>query len=116
MVLPYLMRLKGLEPSRITPLVPKTSASTNSATTATCTSYLIMRRKNNNYRKVIRQSLIEVYKRLDLLVLDVPVGADLDNNEKAASAVKNIRAIESEWILDKELLEEISIIVINPKR
>ena len=110
------MRLKGLEPSRITPLVPKTSASTNSATTATCTSYLIMRRKNNNYRKVIRQSLIEVYKRLDLLVLDVPVGCDLDNNEKAATAVLNIRAIESEWILDKELLEEISIIVINPKR
>lgn len=75
-----------------------------------------MRRKNNNYRKVIRHSLIEVYKRLDLLVLDVPVGADLDNNEKAANAVRSIRAIESEWILDKELLEEISIIVINPKR
>ena len=110
------MRLKGLEPSRITPLVPKTSASTNSATTATYTSYLIMRRKNNNYRKVIRQTLIEVYKRLDLLVLDVPVGCDLDNNEKAANAVLNIRAIESEWILDKELLEEISIIVINPKK
>ena len=44
------------------------------------------------------------------------MGCDLDNNEKAANAVLNIRAIESEWILDKELLEEISIIVINPKK
>lgn len=58
---------------------------------------------------------MEVYKRLDELVLDVPVGADLDSNEKAATAVLAIRAIESEWILDKELLEEISIIAINPK-
>ena len=74
-----------------------------------------MRKKNNNYKKVIRQSLVEVYKRLDELVLDVPIGADLDENEKAATAVLSIRAIESEWILDKELLEEISIIAINPK-
>ena len=74
-----------------------------------------MRKKNNNYKKVIRQSLVEVYKRLDELVLDVPIGADLDSNEKAATAVLAIRAIESEWILDKELLEEISIIAINPK-
>ncbi len=74
-----------------------------------------MRKKNNNYKKVIRQSLVEVYKRLDELVLDVPIGADLDSNEKAATAVLSIRAIESEWILDKELLEEISIIAINPK-
>ena len=50
-----------------------------------------------------------------MLVLDVPIGADLDKNEKAARAVLSIRAIESEWILDKELLEEISIIAINPK-
>ena len=74
-----------------------------------------MRKKNNNYKKVIRQSLVEVYKRLDVLVLDVPIGVDLDKNEKAARAVLSIRAIESEWILDKELLEEISIIAINPK-
>lgn len=74
-----------------------------------------MRRNNKNYRKVLRQSLIEVYKRLDVLLLDVPVGVDLDNNEKAANAVLNIRAIESEWILDNDLLEEISIIAINPK-
>ena len=74
-----------------------------------------MRRKNNNYRKVLRQTLVEVYKRLDVLLLDVPMGVDLDSNEKAFNAVCNIRAIESEWILDKELLEEISIIAINPK-
>jgi len=74
-----------------------------------------MRRNNKNYRKVLRQSLIEVYKRLDVLLLDVPVGVDLDNNVKAANAVLNIRAIESEWILDNDLLEEISIIAINPK-
>jgi len=74
-----------------------------------------MRRKNKNYRKVIRQTLVEVYKRLDVLLLDVPIGADLDSNEKAFNAVCNIRAIESEWILDNELLEEISIIAIHPR-
>ena len=74
-----------------------------------------MRRKNKNYRKVIRQTLVEIYKRLDVLLLDVPTGVDLDSNEKAFNAVCNIRAIESEWILDDELLEEISIIAINPK-
>ena len=37
---------------------------------------------------------MEVYKRLDELVLDVPIGADLDENEKAATAVLSIRAIE----------------------
>lgn len=44
----------------------------------------------------------------------VPIGSNLDEDEKAANAVLNIRAIESEWILDKDLLEQVSVIVVNP--
>tara|TARA_R100000458_G_C8089600_1_gene120881 strand:+ start:198 stop:425 length:228 start_codon:yes stop_codon:yes gene_type:complete len=73
-----------------------------------------MRRTNNNYRKVIRQTLLEMYKRIDVLLYSVPIGSNLDEDEDAANAVLNIRAIESEWILDKDLLEKVSVIVVNP--
>jgi len=73
-----------------------------------------MRRTNNNYRKVIRQTLLEMYKRIDVLLYSVPIGSNLDEDEDAANAVLNIRAIESEWILDKDLLEQVSVIVVNP--
>ncbi len=55
-----------------------------------------------------------MYKRIDYFLYSVPIGSNLDEDEKAANAVLNIRAIESEWILDKDLLEQVSVIVVNP--
>ena len=55
-----------------------------------------------------------MYKRIDVLLYSVPIGSNLDEDEDAANAVLNIRAIESEWILDKDLLEKVSVIVVNP--
>lgn len=53
----FLVRMKGLEPSRLTALVPKTSVSTNSTTSAQNTSAYSIR--INRYI----QSVIVSYKR-----------------------------------------------------
>ena len=40
-----------------------------------------MRRTNNNYRKVLRQTLLEMYKRIDYFLYSVPIGSNLDEDE-----------------------------------
>lgn len=66
----------------------------------------------------IRTSLVEVQQRIDLLTDSLPLGSTEDDpldeaelTPKHYKTIKDIRSIESEWILDKELRDRYSSVV-----
>jgi len=67
------------------------------------------------YRDLIQRSLADTYRRMESMIATLPLdGVDLDKDTPESRTIKNVLAIEQEWIIDPELREELSLIDIGP--
>ena len=65
-------------------------------------------------QRVVTRSLQDMYKRMIHFCNNIPEGANLEEDDKAADLANNVWAIEEEWILDPELREELSLLQSMP--
>lgn len=76
---------------------------------------MIMTRKKHFYQQLIHHNLKETYKRLDLLIETLPpTGVNIDIDTPHSRTIRNIIAIEEEWIVDPKLREQMSMIDLRP--
>jgi len=63
------------------------------------------------YRDLIQKVLADTYRRMESMVATLPLdGVDLDKETPESRTIRNIMAIEEEWILDADLRYELSLI------
>ena len=71
--------------------------------------------KRKFYKNLIHNCLVQTYRRMEDMVSTLPMdGVDLDKDTKDSRTIKNVIAIEQEWIIDPDLREEISLIDLGP--
>tara|TARA_Y100001938_G_C7864001_1_gene317002 strand:+ start:303 stop:554 length:252 start_codon:yes stop_codon:yes gene_type:complete len=71
------------------------------------------------YRDLIQKVLANTYRRMERMVATLPLdGVDLDKDTPESRTIKNVLAIEQEWIIDPDLRYELSLIDIQkpPKK
>ena len=67
--------------------------------------------KEHIYLQNIQRSMVEVYAQIEQLLETIPDDIDeSDLTPEQGDAVRAVEAIESEWILDPEMRQEMSCI------
>ena len=76
-----------------------------------------MRSKRKFYQRLIHHNLTETYRRMELILSRVPLDQpiDIDKNDRPANAIRDVLAIEEEWIIDPVLREELSLIDLDDR-
>ena len=70
--------------------------------------------KDQRFKLVIQHSIDTMYERMRYMLGDIDEETDLDADEQADETIKDVWAIEEEWILDPDLREEISMVKVEP--
>ena len=67
------------------------------------------------YKNLIHNCLVQTYRRMEDMVSTLPMnGVDLDKDTPESRTIRNVLAIEQEWILDPDLRAELSLIDLGP--
>ena len=74
------------------------------------------RRRDNFYRRLIKDSLHQQWERMGTLLNYIPDGANIDEEGEAKEAANAIYAITEEWVLDPGLREELSPLIVEENR
>lgn len=59
---------------------------------------------------IFGRSLTDLWRKMELMLQEVPEGANLNTDTKAAHIVQDVWSIEEEWILDPERRAELSLV------
>ena len=71
--------------------------------------------KKQFYKALIHHNLKETYHRMEDLIATLPMtGVDIDIDTPDSRTIRNVLAIEEEWIVDPQLRKEMSLIDLQP--
>ena len=66
--------------------------------------------KHRFYEGIIKRSLAEAYQRMEYFLSKVPDECDIEEDTDVTDAIKNILAIEEEWIIDPAIRRQLSLL------
>tara|TARA_Y100001938_G_scaffold131437_1_gene188542 strand:+ start:501 stop:725 length:225 start_codon:yes stop_codon:yes gene_type:complete len=69
-----------------------------------------MKSKRNTYKNIMERSLSTMYQRMDLLLATIPQGTNLNKDKRANKVIRDVMAMEEEWIVDPDLRQELTMI------
>tara|TARA_R100001082_G_scaffold107045_1_gene80524 strand:- start:833 stop:1057 length:225 start_codon:yes stop_codon:yes gene_type:complete len=69
-----------------------------------------MKSKRNTYKNIMERSLATMYQRMDLLLATIPQGTNLNKDKRANKVIRDVMAMEEEWIVDPDLRQELTMI------
>ncbi len=72
--------------------------------------YILMKSKRNTYKNIMERSLSTMYQRMDLLLATIPQGTNLNKDKRANKVIRDVMAMEEEWIVDPDLRQELTMI------
>ena len=68
------------------------------------------RAKQRAFKKMLDSTIRNTWDRMRYLLMDVPEGVDIAEDAEADHIVRDVWAMEEEWILDPDLRLECSLI------
>ena len=51
-----------------------------------------------------------MYQRMDLLLATIPQGTNVNKDKRANKVIRDVMAMEEEWIVDPDLRQELTMI------
>ena len=58
----------------------------------------------------MERSLSTMYQRMDLLLATIPQGTNVNKDKRANKVIRDVMAMEEEWIVDPDLRQELTMI------